>query len=123
MAKLSAIKRVFDWGGNFTTVWGILPAAWQTLITGVLTAMTAWFGIKEVGWAQAIFYASGVLAFGMTTAFLSLRIAQVIGMFQRLSIAGFGIVSVSLSRNNSEISHLNLNVAYGMIANSQCFID
>src|SRR5690242_12325707 len=110
MSKQSIFSRLSTWGGNISTLWGVLPAAWQTLVTGVLTAMTAWFGPKEFGWAQTIFYASGVFAFGMVTAFLTLRIAQIVGMFQRLTIAGFGIGSVSMGKNNSEIFHLNLTV-------------
>ena len=78
MARRWSFKNTVEWGGNFSNVWGLLPAAWQTFVTAGFTAVTAWFGFKEVGVAQAIFYASGVLAFGMTTVFLSLRIAQIL---------------------------------------------
>jgi hypothetical protein len=103
-------KNLVEWGGNTYTLWGRLPAAWQTFITAGFTAATAWLGIPEVGLARAIFYSSGVLAFGMTTVFLGLRIGQILGMFQRLSLASFGISSTTLNTDDTKIEHLNLFV-------------
>lgn len=103
------VRNTVEVGGNVTTLWGLLPAAWQTLVTAGLTALTAWFSSHEVGIGQAIFYSSGVLAFGMGTVFMSLRISQILGMFQRLTVAGFGISSIVLNDADREIDHLNLN--------------
>ena len=100
-------KRSIEWGGSFTTAWGLLPATWQTAATAAMSGIAVYFGLKEVGIAQAIFYASGVLAFGMSVVFLSLQISQILGMFQRLSISHIGILNVSLLKNNTEVSHLN----------------
>jgi hypothetical protein len=108
--RANPLRNVVELGGNDYTLWGLLPAAWQTFITAGFTAATAWFGIPEVGLARAIFYSSGVLAFGMTTVFLSLRIAQILGMFQRLALASFGITSIILSSDETQIEHLNLFV-------------
>jgi len=109
MAKRSWVKSTVDFGGNVTSLWGLLPAAWQTFVTAGFTAVTAYFGFKEVGWAWAIFLSSGVLAFGMVTVFLSLRISQILGVFQRLTVAGFGISSIVLNDEDTEIDHLNLH--------------
>jgi len=108
MAKTSW-KSILDVGGHASTLWGILPAAWQTFITAGLTTVTAYFGFKEVGWAWALFLSSGVLAFGMTTVFLSLRISQILGVFQRITIVNFGISSIFLNEKEVEIDLLNMN--------------
>jgi hypothetical protein len=44
-------KRAVEWGGNFTTAWGLLPAAWQTAATTALSGVTMYFGYYEVGLA------------------------------------------------------------------------
>jgi hypothetical protein len=76
-------------------------------MVGVMSGLTAYFGLGEVGKAQAIYYASGVLAFGMCCVFLSLRIAQILGMFQRLSVAAVGVGNFSMNQNQTVITHLN----------------
>lgn len=107
------LKGTIDLGGTVVSAWSVLwtflPAAWQTGATLALTGAAVYLGIPQVGAAWAIFIASGVLAFGMTTVFLTLRISQLIGMFQRLSVPAYGISSISLSDNQSEIEHVNFN--------------
>jgi hypothetical protein len=110
MRFLSRLKKPFEWGSNAASAWGLLPATVQTAATAMLAGATGYFGLLEVGIAQAIFYASGVFAFGMTTIYLSLRISQILGQFQRLSIPQIGISSASMDKkpNSDEIEHLNM---------------
>jgi hypothetical protein len=74
------LKGTIDLGGTVVSAWSVLwtfvPAAWQTAATLALTGAAVYLGIPQVGAAWAIFIASGVLAFGMTTVFLTLRISQ-----------------------------------------------
>jgi hypothetical protein len=75
----------------------------------VLTVLTAYFGARDTNIAEAIFLATGVLAFGMTVVFLSIRISQLIGIFQRLSVGTLGISAVSLDKNHpTHINHINI---------------
>lgn len=89
-------KRSLEWGGNITNLWIFVPAAWQTAITAALSAVTAYFGYKDFGIAQAVFYASGVMAFGMTVVFLWLRISSLVGVFQRISLVAIAVPNVAL---------------------------
>lgn len=107
MAKL--FKKSVEWGNNFSNVWGLLPATWQTGMVGVMSGLTVYLGLGEVGKAQAIFYASGVFAFGLGCVFLSLRISQILGMFQRLSIIHTHVNGWSFNNlaNPTQITFLN----------------
>lgn len=121
MGAKGFFRRSVDIGGHVTTLWSFVPVAVQTAITGALTAVTAYFGYYEVGIARAIFYASGVLVFGMTFVFLWLRIASIIGIFRRLSIAAFQVpnAGVDKSKNGKVLSLSGLNAQMVLRNDSQ----
>ena len=98
------LKRTVDVGGYATTLWTFVPAATQTAITTVLSGMTAYFGYHELGIARAIFLATGVMAFGMCVVFLWLRISQMVGTFQRLSIMGIYVAQAAMDPTKTKVS-------------------
>lgn len=74
----------------------------------MVTGVTAWFGFQELGKAQAIFYAMGVLAFGLTCVFLWLRITSIVGIFRRLSVAALQIPNAAVDGSkNNQVTLLN----------------
>lgn len=103
------LKKTIDLGGYATTLWSLVPATAQTTITTGLTIVTAYFGYQELGLARAIFFATGVMAFGMATTFLWFRISQIAGTFQRLSIIGIYVPNASVESQRAKA--INTQVA------------
>src|SRR5258708_1100347 len=98
------LKKTIHWASTLSSPSPLLPAAAQTVATGVLSAVTAYFGYYEVGIARAIFFASGVMAFGMTIVFLWLRISSILGVFQRMSVAAIAIPNVAVDSQKGQVT-------------------
>jgi hypothetical protein len=103
-------KKSFEIGGHVTTFWTFVPAAVQTAISAGLSAVTGYFGYQELGIARAIFLATGVMAFGMMITFLWMRISQISGVYQRISVMAFGVPNFGLDvlRAPTVVTGLNM---------------
>jgi hypothetical protein len=103
-------RKSIEAGGHVTTVWSFIPAALQTSVTAGLSGVTAYFGYQELGIARAVFLATGVMAFGLTVTFLWLRISQILGIYQRLSVGALGVPNVALdsSQKPTKVSGINI---------------
>lgn len=100
-------KKTIDLGGTVVTVWSFVPAAIQTTITTALSGVTAYFGYQQLGLARCIFYATGVMAFGMTVVFLWARLSQMLGIFHRLFPATVVVPNVSIDVAKGKVNGIN----------------
>ena len=104
----SFLKKTIDIGGYVTTVWSFVPAATQTVITTALSGATAYFGYQELGIARSIFFASGVMAFGLASIFFWVRIFQMVGTFHRLTLINLYVANASLDTSKTKVTAINV---------------
>jgi hypothetical protein len=78
-----------------STLWGFMPAAWQTAVIGTVTIMTGYFGFQTGGIFYALIGASAVFAFVMFGIFLMILMKRMVSSYEKLAV-GDGALMISL---------------------------
>lgn len=110
-------KRISGLVQGATTVWGLLPANWQLVVTGIATVVTGYFGFQTGGIFWALIGASAVLAFGLMSLLLWIVLTKLTSVFERLTVETIGMSGGNLhkgkdgrNRNTWTLKHLTMEL-------------
>jgi hypothetical protein len=74
-----------------STLWGFMPAAWQTAVMGTMTLVTGYFGFQTGGVFYALIGASAVFAFVMFGIFLMTLMTKMVSSYEKLAVEQVGL--------------------------------
>jgi hypothetical protein len=102
------LQRAWSGIGHSFTAWGLLPSSWQMAAIAGLSVVTGYLGIQEVGWAWAIFLATGVFAFAMLGIYYAMALSRMMTVFQHLTVREVSIADGGVSTNDDNSINLTI---------------
>jgi hypothetical protein len=93
------LKRLLDFASGATTLWGLMPAAWQTVVVAGATTVTAYFGWQNVNPFYACIGTAGVFALSMIGVFLATAVPKLTGVFEKLTVEQINIFNPVLQQD------------------------
>lgn len=98
MAKI----RWWDWVSGGSTVWGLLPATWQTAATTALSAATAYLGYQAGGLFYALLGGAAMFALGMAGAYYTILFNRQTSIFERLGLDRIAPIQAGITATGSK---------------------
>jgi hypothetical protein len=103
-------KALWDFVSGATTLWGLMPAAWQTAAVAGATSLTGYFGWEHANPFYACIGAAGVFALSMIGVFLITAMSRLTGVFEKLTVEQINLFNPILHQDkdgrNKKVSFL-----------------
>jgi hypothetical protein len=81
-----------------STLWGFMPAAWQTAVMGAATLVTGYFGFQSGGIFYALIGASVVFACVMFGIFLMTAMTRMVSSYEKLAVEQISLFNPMLNQ-------------------------
>ncbi len=90
---------MWDFISGAATLWGFMPAAWQTVLVTGATTLTGYLGWQSAGPFYACIGAAGVFALSMIGVFLATAMPKLTGVFEKLTVEQINIFNPILQQD------------------------
>jgi hypothetical protein len=92
-------KKTWEFISGAATLWGFMPAAWQTVLVAGATSVTGYLGWQTATPFYACIGAAGVFALSMFGVFLINAGAKLTGTFERLTVEQINLFNPTLQQD------------------------